>query len=87
MEGVGKDRPGKDVWGGLFFFFVGTLGATDGFKLFHPLFNRWLGKVCALFEFLQHARTLIFFLEALNRSVNGFVLLNNDAYQMKLLCC
>jgi len=63
------------------FFRIRALRTPNGFDFLHSLLHRWLREERALFEFLQDARPLIFFLESLESTVDRFIFIDNYADQ------
>ena len=63
------------------FFRISALRAPNGFDFLHSFFHRWFCEKSALFEFLQNARPLIFFLETLESTVDRFIFVDNYADQ------
>jgi len=62
-------------------FRVSPLGPADRFDFFHPLLHRRLREEGSLLEFLQNSGAFVLLFEPLERSVDRFILIDNNAYQ------
>jgi hypothetical protein len=60
-----------------------ALRAADGLDFFHPPLHGGFRKIGALLELLEHARTLVFLLEALDGAIDGLIISDHDANQTK----
>lgn len=55
--------------------------AADCLDFLHPLLDRRLREIRAFFEFLQNAGSFVFLFKALQRAINGFVVVNVNTDQ------
>jgi len=80
-----KKNPARAGFFFLHHLFISSLIAADCFYKLHSLFHRRFGKESPFLEFFQHAGTLIFLFKALNCTVNRFIFINYNAYQVSHL--
>jgi len=67
------------------FFHHSSLCTANCLDPFHAPFHRRFREERALLELLQHARPLVLLLETPNRTIDRFILTNDDTYQMNHL--
>lgn len=64
------------------FFLFGALVSAYRLDQLHALLYGWLCKEGPLLEFFQNAGAFIFLFEASDCTIDGFIFVDNDSYQV-----